>query len=66
VPHTFFYVFGQASDLRAITIVEPVHSQAIGLVWSDRDPPPPMADALLASIKGINLNAELDTAIKRV
>ncbi len=66
VPHTFFYIFGQASDLREIAIVEPVHTQAIGLVWSDRDPPAPMADALLASIKDIDLDAELDTAMKRV
>ncbi|MEN2991158.1 LysR family transcriptional regulator [Tistrella sp. BH-R2-4] len=39
VPHTFFHVFGGNPDLVAVDLVEPVHTQAIGLVLSDRDPP---------------------------
>jgi DNA-binding transcriptional LysR family regulator len=50
VPHTFAYVFGDASDLVSIDLVEPVHSQAIGLVLSNREPPSPMANALLKSV----------------
>jgi DNA-binding transcriptional LysR family regulator len=50
VPHTFAYMFGGARDLAAIDLIEPIHSQSIGLVLSDRDPPSPMASALLTSV----------------
>jgi DNA-binding transcriptional LysR family regulator len=66
VPHSFFYVFGLAPDLTAIDLVEPVHTQAIGLVLSDRDPPSPMAGALLAAIADIDLDGELDAASRPV
>ena len=52
VPHTFFYVFGGDRDLVAIDLVEPQHSQSIGLVISDRDPPSPIAHGACAA--GIN------------
>jgi DNA-binding transcriptional LysR family regulator len=50
VPHTFSYMFGGMRDLVAIELVEPKHSQLIGLVLSNREPPSPMASALLASV----------------
>jgi DNA-binding transcriptional LysR family regulator len=50
VPHTFSYMFGGVRDLTAIDLIEPTHSQSIGLVLSDREPPSPMASALLASV----------------
>lgn len=50
MPHTFSYMFGGVPDLVAIDIVEPVHTQVIGLVLSNRDPPTPMASALMASV----------------
>lgn len=50
VPHTFSYMFGSARDLAAIELIEPTHSQSVGLVLSDREPPSPMASALLASV----------------
>lgn len=62
VPHSFFYVFRAAPDLVAIDLVEPVHSQAIGLVLSDREPRSPMTDALFASALGGHLEAELEAA----
>jgi DNA-binding transcriptional LysR family regulator len=62
VPHTFFYIFGGAPDLVAIDLVEPVHSQSIGLVLSDRDPLSPMAEALLGSIGNTDLEADLAAA----
>jgi DNA-binding transcriptional LysR family regulator len=43
VSYTFFYIFGGSPDLVAINLVAPVHSQSIGLVLSDKDPPTPMA-----------------------
>jgi DNA-binding transcriptional LysR family regulator len=66
VPHTFFYVFGGAPDLVAIDLVEPIHSQSIGLVLSDRDPPSPMAGALLGSILDADLEADLAAARKAI
>jgi DNA-binding transcriptional LysR family regulator len=50
VPHTFSYIFGGMPDLVTINLVEPAPSQAIGLVLSNREPPSPMASALLASV----------------
>ena len=56
VPHTFSYIFGGTPDLVAIDLIEPVHTQAVGLVLSNRDPPSPMATALLSSILGADLD----------
>jgi DNA-binding transcriptional LysR family regulator len=59
VPHSFFYALGGAADLIAIDLIEPVHSQPIGLVFSDRDPPSPMAAALGAAAIGADFEAAL-------
>jgi DNA-binding transcriptional LysR family regulator len=64
VPHTFSYIFGGTPDLVAIDLIEPVHTQAVGLVLSNRDPPSPMATALLSSILGADL--EFDFTPPRV
>jgi DNA-binding transcriptional LysR family regulator len=64
VPHSFFYVFGEAPDLACLDLVDPIHTQSIGLVLSDREPPSPMASALLAALKGVDIDAELDAAMK--
>jgi DNA-binding transcriptional LysR family regulator len=50
VPHTFAYLFSGARDLAAVELIEPAHSQSVGLVLSDREPPSPMASALLTSV----------------
>lgn len=57
VPHTFLQLFGSSPDLVALDLVEPAHSQAIGLVLTNRDPLSPMASAFLAS----TLDAEFKT-----
>jgi len=64
VPHTFFYVLGDAADLVMIDIIDPAHSQAIGLVLSDRDPLSPIAGALLEAIAGADIEADLRAAHK--
>jgi DNA-binding transcriptional LysR family regulator len=66
VPHTFFYVLGDAADLVMIDLIDPAHSQAIGLVLSDRDPLSPMAGALLDAIAGVDLEADLSAAHKTI
>jgi DNA-binding transcriptional LysR family regulator len=47
IPHTFAYIFSDCEQLTLIDLVEPVHSQAIGIVFSDRDPLSPLAQALM-------------------
>src|SRR3546814_18754126 len=47
VPHSFFHVLGQQPAIVAIHIVDPVHTEAIGLVISDRTPRSPMSASLL-------------------
>lgn len=57
IPHTFAYIFAGCEDLVLIDLVEPVHSQTIGLVASDRDPLAPLARALLTCAGRLNLDA---------
>ena len=62
VPHSFFHLLGTQDALVAIDLVDPVHSEAVGLVISDREPRSPMAGALLAAA----LSADIDAAFARV
>jgi DNA-binding transcriptional LysR family regulator len=63
VSHTFLMLVGRGDaplrGLRAIPLVEPQATQAIGLVVSDRDPLSPLAHALLKSAKQIDVSAKL-------
>lgn len=47
IPHTFSYIFYGCNDLALLDLVDPVHSQIVGLVTSARDPLPPLARALI-------------------
>jgi DNA-binding transcriptional LysR family regulator len=47
MPHTFLYMFAGYRDLALIDLIEPVHSQSVGLVVTGRDPMPPLAHALM-------------------
>ncbi len=62
VPHTLFYVLDDERNLAALELVEPAHSQSIGLVLSDREPRSTMAEALLVALEGFDLEAELAAA----
>jgi len=59
LPHTYFRVFGMFDGVQAIPLVDPVRTQAIGLVMTDRDPLPPVADAFLNFAAAINLDHDL-------
>ncbi len=59
VPHTYADTFGMTERLRPLPLVDPVRTNAIGLVTSDRDPLTPVASALLRSVRGLNLEANL-------
>ncbi|MFG1463956.1 LysR family transcriptional regulator [Xanthobacter sp. DSM 24535] len=48
VPQTHLSSFGRIAGMRALSLVDPVRHEAVGLVASDRDPRPPVADAFLA------------------
>ena len=60
VPHTFSYVFGTQPELVEIDIVDPVHSELVGLVVSDREPRAPMAAALLAAAIETSVESAFD------
>ncbi len=49
VPHSFFHLIGLQPDLVAVDLIDPVHSEMVGLVISDREPRSPMAAALMAA-----------------
>lgn len=59
LPHSYWTVFGEIDGLRAIPLVEPVKTQAIGLVTADRDPLPPVAAAFLHFAAALDLAHEL-------
>lgn len=58
VPQTFFRVFGDSSDLVWIELTEPSHTQAVGLVISDRSPQSPMTKALVKALRGVDLGID--------
>lgn len=63
IPHTFLRLLGEEiAGLNAIPLTAPEASQQIGLVLSERDPLPPLARALLASVRSNDLGAELSMA----
>ncbi|HML42772.1 MULTISPECIES: LysR family transcriptional regulator [Hyphomicrobium] len=59
IPHTFAYIFAGCEDLALIDLVDPVHSQTIGLVTLDRDPQSPLAHALVKCADGLDLEQML-------
>jgi DNA-binding transcriptional LysR family regulator len=61
VPHTFLLLLGQTDQLTAIPLIEPDVSHVIGLVASDRDPLPPIAQAFLSLVGRL----DLETMISR-
>ena len=61
MPHTFFYMFAGSKNLALMDLVEPVHSQSIGLVASERDPMPPLAQALMQCAARVDFEAEFAT-----
>jgi DNA-binding transcriptional LysR family regulator len=60
IPHTFAYIFSGSEELAMIDLVDPVHSQTIGVVASDRDPLPPLARALMSCAARLNFASLID------
>ena len=65
MPHTFLHVFGVPADMRAIPLVDPAPTHEIGLVIADREPAPPIAQALMQAVRKRKLQAILDKAVAR-
>jgi DNA-binding transcriptional LysR family regulator len=59
VPHTFFDLVAETDGLVPIRLIEPVHSQMIGLVLSDREPESPAARALRTAVIAADLESDL-------
>ena len=62
VPHTFARLLVGDSEIVAVDITEPVHTQAVGLVLSDREPLSPMSGALLSSVANVDFEQEIAAA----
>lgn len=65
VPHTFASVFFADADLVAVDIIEPVHTQLVGLVLSDRAPLSPMSAALVSAVANVDLDQAFGTDTRR-
>jgi DNA-binding transcriptional LysR family regulator len=65
VPHTFAGLFAGRDDIMALDLVDPVHTQSIGFVLSDRDPLTPISGALLRSVEGVDFTSDLDRGAGR-
>jgi DNA-binding transcriptional LysR family regulator len=63
VPHTFLLLLGEMDGLTAIPLTEPDASHLIGLVASDRDPLPPVANALLDVARRLDIASAIDRKI---
>ncbi|WP_274911335.1 LysR family transcriptional regulator [Streptomyces sp. WZ-12] len=61
VPHAWLHVFGVPHGMRAVPLVEPVHTTPIGLVITAREPGSAMARALLETARRTDVAAVLDT-----
>jgi DNA-binding transcriptional LysR family regulator len=63
IPHTLLMLLGAIDGLTAIPLTEPDASHAIGLVVSDRDPLPPIAQAFLSLARQIDMENAIDREI---
>lgn len=57
IADTWLHGFALPEGMRAIPLAEPETTQAIGLVWLDRDPEPPLTRALVASARSVDMFA---------
>ncbi len=61
VPHPWLHVFGVPTGMRAVPLVEPTHTERMGLVVARRDPASMMAQALV----DIARRAEVASTLER-
>jgi DNA-binding transcriptional LysR family regulator len=59
LPHTIRYLIGDEHGLLVLPLVEPAATHEIGLIVPDREPVTPMATALIAEARLIDVETEL-------
>lgn len=59
LPHTISYLIGDGHGLLMLPLVEPSGSHELGLIVTDRDPVTPVAAALLAEARGVDVEEAL-------
>jgi DNA-binding transcriptional LysR family regulator len=59
LPHTFLHLFPQLDGLLQIPLAAPEATQKIGLVLTDRDPPSPIARAMSAIARKVDIPGSL-------
>jgi DNA-binding transcriptional LysR family regulator len=60
VPHTFVSLFGELRGVRTIPLTDPAASQSVGLVVTARDPLSPLARALMATMRTVDVPAQIE------
>lgn len=61
-PHTFLSLIGRRDDMRAAALTAPAMSHVVGLVAADRTPPSPLARALFATARKLDLQSAIEKA----
>lgn len=59
LPHTISYVLGEVPGLLVLPLVEPEATHEIGLIVPDRDPVAPIASALIAVARNVDIDGAL-------
>lgn len=62
LPHTISYLIGDGHGLLMLPLVEPDASHQIGLIVPDRDPVSPVATALIAEARHVDVEAAIHQA----
>lgn len=65
IPHTFAYIFAGCDDLTMLDLVDPAHTQTIGIVATNRDPLPPLARAFMACAARVNLERPFEAGLRK-
>ncbi|GAA0535364.1 LysR family transcriptional regulator [Saccharopolyspora subtropica] len=65
LPQSWLHRFGIPSGMRAVPLVEPEETRAVGLVVHDRDPEPILARAFLDVARRIDVQAAVDRDLPR-
>ncbi|WP_282609773.1 LysR family transcriptional regulator [Pelagibius sp. Alg239-R121] len=60
LPQTYGTMVGLGDDLKAIPITAPAMSHSVGLIASDRDPPSPLANAMMIAAAKLDLTKLLN------
>jgi DNA-binding transcriptional LysR family regulator len=55
VPHTFFLIVGDWAQTRALPLIDPVVTNAVGMLIVERDPQPPVTHAFIEVAQNVGL-----------